>query len=374
MAEVPMRVLIAGGGMAALETVMALRSLAGDRVAIALIAPEDELVYHPIAAKAPYAVGRMRRIPLERLLADAGAQRFPLNVSAVDPAARVVRTTAGREFEYDELVLALGADPVPVVQHATTWDDRTGAETLGGLLRDFELGYIRRLAVVIPSGPVWPLRGYELALIFTQDARGMGLAIETSLVTPERSPLEMLGDEAVTAVSDALREVGVAVVFANRVAIEPGQPEVLVAHPSGKRVDVDRVIALPTLRGRPIPGVPVEEHGFVEIDERCRVKGLEHVWAVGDITTFPVKSGGMATEEADVAAEAIAAAAGADIEPRAFDPAGRGELAGLPAGRYLEPWLGTDEVAESTTHLPTLGVPVLTYLQRDFEAGWRGEI
>ena len=374
MAQAPMRVLVVGAGMAALETVMALRSLAGDRVAIALVAPEAEFVYHPIAAKPPYAVGRMRRIPLERLMADAGAQRFPLNVSAVDSAPRVVRTTAGREFEYDELVLAMGADPVPVVQHATTWDDRTGADTLGGLVRDFELGYSRRLAVVIPSGPVWPLRGYELAVFLTQDARGMGIGIETSLITPERSPLEMLGEEAVTAVSDALREVGVSVVFANQVEIEPGQPHVLVANPPGTRVEVDRVVALPTLRGRPIPGVPVEEHGFVEIDEHCRVKGLEHIWAVGDITTFPVKSGGMATEQADVAAEAIAAAAGADIEPRAFDPAGRGELAGLPAGGYLEPWLGTDEVQNSTTSLPTLGVPVLTYLQRDFSAGWRGEI
>jgi len=374
MAQAPMRVLVVGAGMAALETVMAVRSLAGDRVAIALVAPEAEFVYHPIAAKPPYAVGRMRRIPLERLMADAGAQRFPLNVSAVDSAPRVVRTTAGREFEYDELVLAMGADPVPVVQHATTWDDRTGADTLGGLVRDFELGYSRRLAVVIPSGPVWPLRGYELAVFLTQDARGMGIGIETSLITPERSPLEMLGEEAVTAVSDALREVGVSVVFANQVEIEPGQPHVLVANPPGTRVEVDRVVALPTLRGRPIPGVPVEEHGFVEIDEHCRVKGLEHIWAVGDITTFPVKSGGMATEQADVAAEAIAAAAGADIEPRAFDPAGRGELAGLPAGGYLDPWLGTDEVEESTTSLPTLGVPVLTYLQRDFSAGWRGEI
>jgi sulfide:quinone oxidoreductase len=102
---------------------------------------------------------------------------------------------------------------------------------------------------------------------------------------------------------------------------------VLVAHPSGERVDVDRVVALPTLRGRPIPGIPVEEHGFVEIDEHCRVRGLEHIWAVGDITTFPVKSGGMATEQADVAAEAIAAAAGADIEPRDPRP---GRAAPLP--------------------------------------------
>jgi sulfide:quinone oxidoreductase len=374
MTEAPMRVLVAGGGAAALEAVMALRSLAGDRVAVTLIAPEDEFVYHPIAAKEPYAVGRMRRIPLERLLADVGVQRVLLNVSWVDTTARVLRTTDGREFEYDELVLAMGADPVPAVPHATTWDDRIGAETLGGLARDFELGYSRRLAVVIPSGPVWPLRGYELALILTQDARGMGLEIETSLVTPSRSPLELLGREAVTAVSGALREAGVAVVFADQVVIEPGRPGVLVAHPSGRRVDVDRVVALPTLRGRPIPGVPVEEHGFVEIDEHCRVKGLEHVWAVGDITTFPVKSGGMATEQADVAAEAIAAAAGAGIDPRAFNPVGRGELAGLPAGRYLGPWLGTNAVAGSTANLPTLGVPALTYLRRDFEAGWRGEI
>jgi sulfide:quinone oxidoreductase len=373
MAEMPIRVLIAGGGVAALETVMALRSLAGDRVAVAVIAPEDDFVYHPIAAKEPYPVGRMRRIPLERLLADADAQRFPLSVSAVDPARRVVSTTAGREFEYDELVLALGADPVPVVKHAMTWDDRTGAGTLGGLMRDFELGYSRRLAVVIPAGPVWPLRGYELALLFTLDARAMGLEIRTWLVMPERSPLQMLGSEAVQSVSDALRDAGVAVVFADQVEIEPGQPQVVAAHPSGTRVDVDRVVALPTLRGRPIPGIPVEEHGFVEIDEHCRVKRLEHVWAVGDITTYPVKAGGMAAEQADVAAEAIAASAGADVTPRALDAAGRADLAALPAGRYLEPRLETDGASDSATHLPALGVPILTYLRRDFLAGWRGE-
>ena len=373
MAEEPKRVLIAGGGVAALETLMALRSLAGDRVAVALIAPEDDFVYHPIAAREPYVVGRRRRIPLERLLADAGAQRFQLNVSAVDPAFRVVRTTAGREFEYDELVLALGAEPVPVIPHATTWDDRTGGDTLGGLMRDFELGYSRRLAVVIPTGPVWPLRGYELALLFTLDARAMDLEIQTWLVTPERSPLEWLGSEAVQSVSEALRDAGVEVVFADQVGIEPGRRVVITAHPSGRRVDVDRVVALPNLRGRPIPGVPVKEHGFVEIDEHCRVKGLEHVWAVGDITTYPVKSGGMAAEQADIAAEAIAAAAGADVDPRVFDPAGRGKLAALPAERYLGPQLETNEGSESATNLPTVGVPILTYLQRDFQAGWRGE-
>ena len=136
--------------------------------------PRTAFVYHPIAAKAPYAVGRIVEFPSSAFWLTRARNRLLASMSGrLSRAAGVVRTTAGREFEYDELVLALGADPVPVVQHATTWDDRTGAETLGGLLRDFELGYSRRLAVVIPSGPVWPLRGYELAVIVTRDAGGM---------------------------------------------------------------------------------------------------------------------------------------------------------------------------------------------------------
>jgi hypothetical protein len=102
------------------------------------------------------------------------------------------------------------------------------------------------------------------------------------------------------------------------------------------------------------------------------VTGLSGVWAVGDATDFPLKSGGVATEQADVAAESIAAAAGITIDPRAFDPA-RGDLGGLPAGRFLNEWIGGIDDDNNTLDLPlTAGIPVLTYLQRDLAAGWRG--
>ena len=45
----PLRVLIAGGGVAALETVLALRALAGDRVKLELLAPDEEFVERPLA-------------------------------------------------------------------------------------------------------------------------------------------------------------------------------------------------------------------------------------------------------------------------------------------------------------------------------------
>ena len=126
------------------------------------------------------------------------------------------------------------------------------------------------------------------------------------------------------------------------------------------------------MHGRPIAGIPADENGFIEVDEHGRVRGLERVWAAGDITTLPLKSGGLAAEQADVAAEDIAAAAGAAIEPRPFDSVAREELAGLPAGRFLDSWLVRDEGL--TTHLPTSGMPVLKYLQRDLQAGRRGDV
>ena len=53
-------VVIAGGGVAALETLMALRDLAGDRVAITLIAPETTFTYRSMKVVEPFYLGHAR--------------------------------------------------------------------------------------------------------------------------------------------------------------------------------------------------------------------------------------------------------------------------------------------------------------------------
>jgi sulfide:quinone oxidoreductase len=368
-----MRVLIGGGGVAGLETLMALHTLAATRVELTVVAPEDEFVYRPLAVTAPYAVGRTRRVSLDRAARDADATFVSSTIQAVDPVAKVASAADGRRFDYDALVLAVGADAEPKVAHALTWDDRSAADMLGGLIQDFEQGYSRRLAVVVPPGAVWPLRAYEIALLITRDAKDMGIDVQTTIITPDPSPLAMLGPRPLELISKELTRAGVSVLSAGYVDVEQHDHVVVVLRPSGDRLEVDRVLALPVLQGRRVQGVPADASGFIEVDDHCRVRDLEDVWAVGDGTAFPLKSGGFAAEQADVAAEDIAAAAGAEVDAHSLDPVDREALAGLPAGRFLTSWLGCGEDEKLTTHLPRDGVPVLTYLERDLAAGWRGE-
>ena len=64
------RVLIAGGGVAALEALLALRALAGDRVAISLMSPEPELVYRPVTVAEAFGRAEAGTYQLADILAD----------------------------------------------------------------------------------------------------------------------------------------------------------------------------------------------------------------------------------------------------------------------------------------------------------------
>src|SRR5271166_5974768 len=107
------RVLIAGGGVAALETLLALRQLAPDRTAITVIAPNSEFVYRPMTVQEPFAYSRAHRYQLEPMIADLGAELFSDELAWIDPAKQLAHTAAGGEIEYDALMLALGANARP---------------------------------------------------------------------------------------------------------------------------------------------------------------------------------------------------------------------------------------------------------------------
>jgi sulfide:quinone oxidoreductase len=98
---------------------------------------------------------------------------------------------------------------------------------------------------------------------------------------------------------------------------------------------VDRIVTLPRLVGPRLRGIPCGRDGFLSADAHGRLAGLDGVFAAGDATAFPIKQGGLAAQQADAVAEAIAASVGVAIDPQPFRPVLRGVLlTGRPA-HYL---------------------------------------
>jgi sulfide:quinone oxidoreductase len=333
----PHRVIVAGGGVAGLEAVLALHAQAPERVAVTLLEPSIELVERPMLVARPFAAGHASHTPIARIIGPTGATHRRESLASVDTAAGTVTIDGGEQLPYDSLLLALGAKPVAAYPSATTFTP-ADPDALTGLLRDLEEGYSSSVAFVVPTGPVWPFPAYELALLTAREAGGMAEGVKVTVVTPERRALEAFGDAVSDAVEEMLREHGVKLIAGTDADLDA--------------LDAERIVALPRLEGRPIDGIPQDEHGFIAIDRNCAVRGVPGVYAAGDGTDFPVKLGGLAAEMADAAAEHIAARAGADIEPQPFVPVLRGKLLTGGAPRSIRGAEGQSDAADHVLWWP----------------------
>jgi sulfide:quinone oxidoreductase len=345
----PSHVVIAGGGVAALETLMALRDLAGDRVAITLIAPEANFTYRPMKVAEPFYLGHAREYELADIARDHGARFIHDSVAEVEPEQKVVRCGSGVHVPYDHLVLATGAKAVPAFREALTFGEDPAERRLHGLLADLEQGYVKSVAFVVPSEATWTLPLYEIALMTAGQVWGMGMdRVEFTLVTPEERPLAMFGGPASDAVGQMLATEGIEFVGSSYPKVGRGH---VIADPSGRRIDVDRVVSLPILDGRRLAGAPSDADGFIPVDTHGRVLALARVYAAGDGANFPIKQGGLATQQADAVAQTIAAEVGADIDPEPFRPVLRGLLLTGGDDRYLRHTVaGGDGEGEAAGH------------------------
>ena len=372
----PMNVVIAGGGVAGLEALLGLHSVAGPNVRLTLISPDPDFSFRPMAVAEPFALGHAERVPLSTVAEETGAELVTDAVIGVDDAARQVRLRDGGMLPFDALLVAPGGRAVSGVPGATTWWPGGDPEIYGGLLRDLEEGYSKRLAVVVPPGAVWPLPAYELALMTAGEARAMGQDdVQVTVVTPERTPLSLFGEDASQAVAEELEAAGIALETG---AVGRVTGSGLALEPEGRSLDVQRVFAVPRLVGPALDGLPSDEEGFIVAGDDALVEGCERVWAAGDGVLSPVKFGGLATHQAQRAVAAIAQLAGADDVPDPGEPVLRGHLltgggrrrlaargdeegaplwwpAGKVAGQYLPRWLAEHGSAPQGAHEPPRG-------------------
>jgi sulfide:quinone oxidoreductase len=326
-------VLIAGGGVAAVEALLALSELAGPRVEITLLSPERDFLYRPVTVGEAFGRSEARAYSLEEIVAARGHARVVSDTLAgVEADTHVARTGRGEAIGYDALVVAAGAiarDPLP---GALCFRGRADVAALHELVEDLTDGNAHSVAYALPSERMWPLPAYELALMTAAHLRERGSTAKVWLVTPEEEPLELFGPAAAAAIEPMLRARGIILRTSTRPALVQTRALTLAG---GGQIYVDRVVTLPQLEGPRLPGLPHDKRGFVPVDAHGRVVGLDDVYAAGDITAFPLKQGGLAAQQADAVAEAIAAGLGLPVKPTPFKPVLRGLLMTGSAPLYL---------------------------------------
>ena len=240
------RVLIVGGGVAGLETALALRALAADRVDVTIAAPELRFINRSMAVDQPFKPQRVRGIRLEDVAAELGARWHRGALDRVEHAHRRGVTRDGDQLPYDTLMLAIGARSEREWRsdRVLTYHDGRDGPRYRLLLHRLRDGLVKRLAFVKPAGASWPLPLYDLALMTAADCAARELSeVELSLITPEEQPLGIFGNAASAAIRSLLEERRVALHTSSYGV--PSRGAWLDVAPGDRRLPVDRIVTLP---------------------------------------------------------------------------------------------------------------------------------
>jgi len=290
----PRRVVIAGGGVAGLETLISLREAAAERLEITLLSPDPLFTYRPLDVGEPFGLGHQRQYPLDEIVAAQGGAFHEDSVARVDHERSRVLTGSGAELEYDALVLAIGARPVPSHEHGIVFSKGLDAAAFQDVVGDVVAGFLDHVAIIVPVDVHWTLPAYELALMTS--AWGGGRTSLT-LITHEARPLEAFGPAAAEAAREVLLRADVELVLAARAEVL--SDTALRVAPGGGVLEADRIVSLPSAIGPAVPGVPHDAGGFIPVDRRGRVRGLDRVFTAGDGTDLRIKQCGLAAQQAD---------------------------------------------------------------------------
>ncbi|MGK2877797.1 MAG: FAD-dependent oxidoreductase [Solirubrobacterales bacterium] len=304
MSESRTEILIAGSGPGALEATLALSGSEHLDAHISLISPQLEFHYRPNMVMEPFGISETAKFAVADVIRHPDVTQWDGTIERVDPAAGKAYSPEADEFSFDALVVATGTEShVDLSPPTVTFGTPGSLEKLTEIVGEIEHGNVRSVTFAAPEGQTWWLPLYEFALMSADRAEHQGgQQISISVVTPERSPLAIFGPENSATVAELCAELGVSVHLGKTVLSYDGRG----AHLSdGTEVASDRLFAMPRLTGHVPQGVPARPDGFVPVDDLQRVVGTENVFAVGDVTDFRVKQGGLASSQADLAIAAI---------------------------------------------------------------------
>ena len=311
-------VVILGGGFGGLAAVDTLRSRLGDSADITLVDRNDRFFMGfaklwDLGGIRPLDEGTAR---LSRL-ADRGVHFVQADVTAIDPEARRVETSAGT-FEADALLVALGSPNNPAhrqLLQAPGAHDLYDAGSLPAIHRAIDTIETGRVLVALLGQPFkCPPAPFEAVLIVDEVLRRRGVRgqVDISISTFQPMTLPVAGVDASQYVARQLDDHGIELLTGRKVA---GVDQGAVSFEDGSTFRYDVLLGVPAaspplvIKQSPLAG----PSGWIEPDRQTLRTAFDRVYAVGDCTLVPTanaqlpKAGVFAAAEAEVAATNIAA-------------------------------------------------------------------
>lgn len=289
--------LILGAGIGGLVAAETLRKLlpASDRV-IAVDRAErhffpPSLLWLMVGDRKPEDFTRS----LDRLIG-RGVEFRHGDVTRIDPQRREVEV-AGESLTADALVIALGAEYAPeaipgLAEAGLNLYTMDGATAIRDGLARFPGGRI----VVLTAAPLYkcPAAPYEAALLVDAFLRKHGLREKTVIdfFAAEPRPMFVTGPELGAAVRGMIEERGISYHPEHQVKeVDPAARRVTFAN--GAAAEYDLLLYVPPHRAPTVArdaGL-TNEAGWIAVDRHTLQTQFDGVFAIGDITTIPLKMG-----------------------------------------------------------------------------------
>jgi sulfide:quinone oxidoreductase len=324
------RVLILGGGFAALESAFLLRMRLHDQVDIRLVSDRAHFVFRPNSIYVPFGadpasllLGLRKPLGRRRINFELGS------VAEVDPEARFVGLADGQRFRYDKLIVATGADtnaqevPGLAENAATVWttDSMLDVRRRFAEVRDrARRGERQRVLFLVPpnnkcSGPLYEIVFMLETWLRRQHARDR---VDITWSTYEQGFIQAFGPRLHELVTAEFAQRGIDGHTEEVVSeVRPGEAR----YADGSTRAYDHLIAFPPyVSAVRYPALPSDERGFVQTDLQTRlVAGHHDVYAPGDAGDFPIKQAFLAFLQADAVADHIAAEVADSAFAQPFD-------------------------------------------------------
>ncbi|MEZ4908940.1 MAG: FAD-dependent oxidoreductase [Saprospiraceae bacterium] len=307
--------IVLGGGFAGVEAAIKLCRYGYD---VTLVSNRDYLFVYPISIWIPVKKKKFEdvQIPLKKLANVHGFKLIIDNVIKINHSNQTVELS-NQTLEYDYLFIAMGMHKVYTkgLEHTFSIcgnpeESLVIEEKLDKLVKvghgKISIGFggnpKDKTATAVRGGPA-----FEIIFNISNylNSKKILNKFELTFFAPMASPGKRMGEDALKKMPSFFKKYKVKTHFGKKIS-EFQQDKIFFE--DGSTIESDLTIYISGGAGHKViseSGLPVNEAGFIKIDEQCRVENHQNIFAIGDIASLPTfdwsaKQGHLAEVMADV--------------------------------------------------------------------------